>query len=124
MGDLLLIEVAKRLTACVREVDTVARTGGDEFVVALSELDTDKAKSSEMAAGVAEKIRLSLALPYRLTVAKPGQSVTTIEHHSSASIGVVLFMGHEASQTDLMKWADAAMYKAKEVGRNVVQLYA
>jgi diguanylate cyclase (GGDEF)-like protein len=124
VGDLLLVEVAKRLSACVREVDTVARTGGDEFVVALCELDTDKDKSSEMAAGVAEKIRHSLALPYWLTVTKPGQSDATIEHHSSASIGVVLFMGHEDSQTDLMKRADAAMYRAKAAGRNVVRFYA
>ena len=123
VGDLLLVEVARRLSACVREVDTVARTGGDEFVVALCELETDKAKSSEMAAGVAEKIRLSLALPYWLTVAKPGQGAVTIEHHCSASIGVVLFMGHEDSQTDLMKRADAAMYRAKAAGRNVVRFY-
>jgi diguanylate cyclase (GGDEF)-like protein len=123
VGDLLLIEVARRLSACVREVDTVARTGGDEFVVVLSELDTDKAKSIELAAGVAEKIRFSLAATYRLTVATPGQSPITVEHHCSASIGVVLFVNHQSSQTDLMKWADAAMYHAKAAGRNVVRFY-
>ncbi len=123
VGDLLLIEVAKRLTDCVREVDTVARIGGDEFVVMLSELDADKAKSTEQAAGVAEKVRLSLAAPYRLTVTQPGESDTTVEHHCTASIGVVLFINHEASQIDLMKWADAAMYQAKDAGRNVVRFY-
>jgi diguanylate cyclase (GGDEF)-like protein/PAS domain S-box-containing protein len=123
VGDLLLVEVARRLSACVREVDTVARTGGDEFVVVLSELDTDKTKSIELAAGVAEKIRFSLAAPYRLTVATPGQSLITVEHHCSASIGVVLFINHQSSQTDLMKWADAAMYHAKAAGRNVVRFY-
>jgi diguanylate cyclase (GGDEF)-like protein len=123
VGDLLLIEVARRLSACVREVDTVARTGGDEFVVVLSELDADKAKSRELAAGVAEKIRLSLATPYWLTVPKPGQNETTVEHHCSVSIGVVLFTNHETSQPDVVKWADAAMYQAKAAGRNVVRFY-
>ena len=123
VGDLLLVEVAKRLTDCVRGVDTVARIGGDEFVVMLSELDVDRAQSTEQAAGVAEKVRLSLAAPYRLTVTQPGESDTTVEHHCTASIGVVLFINHEASQIDLMKWADAAMYQAKDAGRNVVRFY-
>jgi diguanylate cyclase (GGDEF)-like protein/PAS domain S-box-containing protein len=123
VGDLLLIDVARRLSACVREVDTVVRTGGDEFVVVLSELDTDRATSSDLAAGVAEKIRVSLAAPYRLVVETPGLSPITVEHHCSASIGVVLFINHEASQSDLMKWADAAMYQAKVAGRNVVRFY-
>jgi diguanylate cyclase (GGDEF)-like protein/PAS domain S-box-containing protein len=123
VGDLLLVEVARRLSACVREVDTVARSGGDEFVVVLSELDADKAKSRELAAGVAEKIRVSLAALYRLTVATPGQSPITVEHHCSASIGVVLFINHESNQSDVVKWADAAMYQAKAAGRNVVRFY-
>lgn len=120
VGDLLLVEVAKRLNACVRGVDTVARLGGDEFVVLLGELDVDKTQSFEQAAVVAEKIRVSLATPYLLTVAQPGEQERSIEHHCSASMGVVLFVKHEASQTDLMKWADAAMYQAKETGRNKV----
>jgi diguanylate cyclase (GGDEF)-like protein len=72
---------------------------------------------------VAEKIRASLAEPYRLTVAQPGKQEKSVEHHCSTSIGVVLFVNHEASQTDLMKWADAAMYQAKNAGRNGVQFY-
>ena len=123
VGDLLLIEVAKRLSACVREMDTVARLGGDEFVVMIGELDTDKGQSAEQAANVAEKIRASLAAPYLLTVAQPGEQEKLIEHHCSVSIGVVLFFDHEASQNDLMKWADAAMYQAKDAGRNGVQFY-
>ncbi len=123
VGDLLLVEVAKRLCACVREVDTVARLGGDEFVVMLVELDADKDQSTEQAATVAEKIRASLAAPYLLTVAQTGEEDKSVEHHCSASIGVVLFFNHEASQNDLMKWADAAMYQAKDAGRNVVQFY-
>jgi len=116
--------VAKRLTSCVRGVDTVGRIGGDEFVVMLSELDADRAVSTEQAAGVAEKIRLSLAAPYRLTVAQPGVSDTTVEHHCTASIGVVVFVNHEATQTELVKWADSAMYQAKESGRNAVRFHA
>jgi diguanylate cyclase (GGDEF)-like protein len=63
VGDLLLVEVAQRLSACVRQVDTVARFGGDEFVVMLSELDTDKTTSSAQALAVAEKIRLEPGRP-------------------------------------------------------------
>ena len=123
VGDLLLIEVATRLRACLREVDTVARLGGDEFVVVLAELTDDKAQSTEQAMNVAEKIRASLAAPYQLMVTQAGEQEKWVEHHCSASIGVVLFIGDEASQTDLMKWADTAMYQAKETGRNKVRLY-
>ncbi len=72
-GDQLLIEVANRLRACVREMDTVARVGGDEFVFMLSELDTDPQAFREQAKAVAEKIRASLAAPYVLTVKQPSQ---------------------------------------------------
>jgi diguanylate cyclase (GGDEF)-like protein len=104
-------------------MDTVARLGGDEFVVLIGELDADKAQSTEQAANVAEKIRASLSAPYLLTVVQPGEQEMSVEHHCSASIGVVLFFNHEASQNDLMKWADAAMYQAKVAGRNGVQFY-
>jgi len=123
VGDLLLVEVAKRLSACVREIDTVARLGGDEFVVLLGELDAGKTQSTEQAAAVAEKIRVILAAPYLLPVAQPGKQERSVEHHCSASIGVVLFVNHQASQADLMKWADAAMYQAKDAGRNGVRFY-
>jgi len=122
-GDLLLVEVASRLTAFVRQTDTVARLGGDEFVVLLNELDVDKTTSTEQASAVAEKIRIALAEPYQLTVTQPGGPVTTVKHHCSASIGVVLFVNHQSSQLDLMKWADAAMYQAKDAGRNRVLFY-
>jgi len=121
VGDLLLIEVARRLTACVREMDTVVRIGGDEFVVMLSELTADQDMSIEQARVVVEKIRLSLAEPYHLTFSKAGQFDATIQHHCSASIGVVVFANHDASQAELLKWADAAMYAAKEAGRNTIR---
>ena len=123
VGDLLLIEAARRLTECLREMDTVARFGGDEFVVMLSELDADKAKSIEQAAGVAEKIRASVAAPYFLNVTHPGLESRTVEHRCSTSMGVVLFVNHEFSPADIMKWADAAMYQAKDAGRNAVRFY-
>ena len=123
VGDLLLIEVAKRLSACVRAVDTVARLGGDEFVVLIGDLGADKDQATEQAANVAEKIRVSLAEPYLLTVAQQGEPEKTVEHRCSASIGVVMFFNHDASRTDLMKCADAAMYQAKDAGRNGVQFY-
>jgi diguanylate cyclase (GGDEF)-like protein len=122
-GDLLLAQVARRLTGVVRETDTVARLGGDEFVVLLSELLADEDHSTGLASVVAEKVRLALAEPYQLSVTQPGDPVTAIEHCCSVSIGVVLFVNHLSSQTDLLKWADAAMYQAKDAGRNAVRFH-
>ena len=123
VGDLLLIEVSERLRGCVREIDTVARFGGDEFVVLLSELDPGIAASRAQAEIVAEKIRSRLAEPYRLTVRREGQAETSIEHHCTVSIGVTLFMNHDTNQDDILKWADQAMYEAKEAGRNSIRFY-
>ncbi len=123
VGDLLLVEVAQRLNGCVRETDTVGRFGGDEFVVIISELNADKAQSTEQAAGVAEKIRASLAAPYLLSVAPAGEQDKLVEHQCSASIGVVMFVKHETSQAEIMKRADAAMYQAKDAGRNTIRIY-
>jgi diguanylate cyclase (GGDEF)-like protein len=122
-GDLLLLEVADRLRACVRAIDTVSRFGGDEFVVLLSDLDADKDRSMEEAMTIAEKIRVALAVPYALTVTRNGQADTRIDYCCTASIGVVIFVNHETSHIDLLKWSDAAMYQAKEDGRNVVRFY-
>ena len=123
VGDLLLKEVAHRITSCVREVDTVARFGGDEFVVILNELNVDKAESAAQAGLVAEKIRAILAEPYLLTLHQEGKAGTTVEHHCTSSIGVELFINHEDSQEDILKRADMAMYQAKEAGRNLVRFY-
>ena len=107
----------------MREIDTVGRFGGDEFVVIISELNADKAQSTEQAAGVAEKIRASLAAPYLLSVAPAGEQDKLVEHQCSASIGVVMFVKHETSQAEIMKRADAAMYQAKDAGRNTMRIY-
>lgn len=122
-GDMLLIEVAQRLTFCVREADTVARIGGDEFVVMISELDRDKEASIAHAGAVAEKVRTALAAPYILTRKQEGDAETTLEYHCTSSIGVVLFSDKQASQEDILKWADMAMYQAKAKGRNRVSFY-
>lgn len=96
-GDLLLQEVARRLTSCVREIDTVSRFGGDEFVVLLSDLNVDKVESSAQAEIIAEKIRLALAEPYVLTIKHDGGADSTVEHQCSASIGVMVFTQLEGS---------------------------
>jgi len=117
VGDLLLVEAARRLRTCIRETDTAARLGGDEFVVALGELDRDKAESTRRTAIVAEKIRASLAEPYLLTIRQNDKADLTIEHRCTASIGVVLFDNH-SNREDILKQADVAMYQAKAAGRN------
>ena len=119
VGDLLLQEVAHRISSCVREVDTVSRFGGDEFVVLLSDLNVNNAKSIEKAGIVTEKIRIALAEPYTLTVRREGKTDTTVTHHSTASIGVLLFINHEISADEILKRADMAMYQAKNGGRNM-----
>ncbi len=124
VGDLLLIEVAHRLSHCVREADTVARFGGDEFVVMLRELDADKAGAAAQAGVVAEKIRSSLAMPYWLSPQSESKKAAfTVEHHCTSSIGVVLFVNQEITQEDVLKCADIAMYQAKEDGRNTIHFY-
>jgi diguanylate cyclase (GGDEF)-like protein/PAS domain S-box-containing protein len=123
VGDLLLIEAADRLKSCVREMDTVARFGGDEFVVILSDLSADKRESVSRAEIVAEKIRIALSEPYLLTIKYEGKADTTTEHYCTASIGVTLFINHESSQDDILKWADTAMYQTKEAGRNSIRFY-
>jgi diguanylate cyclase (GGDEF)-like protein/PAS domain S-box-containing protein len=122
-GDLLLPEAGRRITGCLRETDTVARLGGDEFVMVLCELDQDKARSAQQAGVVAEKVRTALAGPYVLEVQQAGKAATTIKHCCTASIGVVLFRDHEASQDEILKRADSAMYQAKETGGNSVRFY-
>ncbi|MGZ4958707.1 MAG: putative bifunctional diguanylate cyclase/phosphodiesterase [Methylomonas sp.] len=113
-GDLLLVEVAERLNQIVRETDTVARIGGDEFVVLLQDVDLTAEGTSQKVALIAEKIRTAIATPYCLL----GH-----EHYSSPSIGVCLFFGNEMPVDDLLKQADAAMYHAKHAGRNIVRFF-
>jgi diguanylate cyclase (GGDEF)-like protein/PAS domain S-box-containing protein len=122
-GDLLLIEVARRLQECVRETDVVVRFGGDEFVVLLTDLSRDQAEASELAGGVARKIAGALKQPYSLEVKDEVQQRSTVEHHCTASIGIALFVNDDACHDEILKWADAAMYRAKKAGKDQIQLH-
>jgi diguanylate cyclase (GGDEF)-like protein/PAS domain S-box-containing protein len=114
VGDLLLLEVSKRLQAGIRIGDTVARLGGDEFVVVLEDLHQDHEHAAAMAKSVGEKILGILNQPYLLQ----GQ-----EHRSTASIGVSLFRGGYDELEDLLRRSDTAMYEAKKVGRNTLRFF-
>lgn len=121
-GDLVLIEVANRLNSSVRLVDTVARLGGDEFVVLITELKQDQATAKSYALQIAEEIRLSLAKPYVLQLQDDQQQIRIVEHHCTACIGLVVFDGEVGSGEEVLERADKAMYRAKESGRNRVEL--
>jgi diguanylate cyclase (GGDEF)-like protein/PAS domain S-box-containing protein len=124
MGDLLLVEVASRLGACIREMDVVARFGGDEFVVVLSEIGVTRKEATTQAQSIAEKLRLSLGLPYLLKAKQCNDTEKVVEHRCAASIGVVVFVDNQNNQDDILKWADAAMYQAKELGGNRIEFHA
>lgn len=118
VGDQLLVEVAHRLGECVRATDTVARFGGDEFVVLLIGLDADLVRAQGQSARIAAKILDGLAAPYLLA---REEGMAAVEHHCSASIGVALF-GGDADEEETFRRADRAMYCAKESGRNRVEI--
>jgi len=109
MGDRLLKAVSQRITPCVRSSDTVSRPGGDEFIVLLSEINR-----AEDAAIIAEKIRIALNAPY---------SIDTQDLHLSASIGISVYPDDGDDAERLIQRADAAMYHAKESGRDNVLFY-
>jgi len=111
IGDLLLQQVASRLEACMREGDTVARIGGDEFVVLLEDLSGNELEAATQTESVAEKIMDSLNQSYLLGA---------IEHRSTPSIGATLFDGRRQSEEELLKQADIAMYQSKKSGRNML----
>jgi len=109
-GDELLKAVAQRLQACVRESDTVARVGGDEFVVLLAHIET-----AQDAMAVAEKTHAVLNQPFTLS---PGRQVSI-----SSSAGVAVYPEHGLNETMLTTHADAAMYQAKSDGRDRFVLF-
>ena len=138
LGDVVLREAASRLLGCVREVDTVARFGGDEFVVVLNQLHNDLDYSIETARRIAEKMRVALAVPYVLKRSAgeeapemkranrkelyPSDDVEIV-YQGGTSIGVVIFLGDATAQLDLFAQADKAMYQAKKSGGNKVCFY-
>ncbi|SAL61118.1 bifunctional diguanylate cyclase/phosphodiesterase [Caballeronia humi] len=110
-GDRLLQEVAQRLAASVRDSDTVARVGGDEFVVVLGSLHASRQEAAIQTEAIGEKILEVLGNTYQLG---------DVEYRSTASIGATVFQGHRTSIDELLKQADLAMYKSKERGRNAL----
>ncbi len=115
IGDLLLQQVAQRLESCVREGDTVARQGGDEFVVMLEDLSKDPLEAAGQTEAVGNKILGTLNQPYLLA---------SHEHHNTPSIGATLFNNtHPQSIDELLKQADIAMYQAKKDGRNNLHFF-
>ncbi|MEO5658694.1 MAG: EAL domain-containing protein [Polaromonas sp.] len=110
-GDLLLQQVAVRLSGCVQESDTVARLGGDEFVVMLEDLGDEPAIATIKARNLAEKVLKRLREPFDLD---------GYQHYTTSSIGVTSLNGPHDSVSDVLKQADLAMYQAKTTGRNAL----
>lgn len=107
-GDILLAEVAKRMRACVRMVDTVARLGGDEFAIILPFLD-----NASTAAELAKRLIASVSRPYQLQ-----QQLGTV----GVSIGIAIYPDHASSAEDLIAKADEALYAVKRKGRNAFEI--
>jgi diguanylate cyclase (GGDEF)-like protein/PAS domain S-box-containing protein len=120
-GDRLLVEAATRIQACVRQQDTVARFGGDEFVVLIEGLGLDEAEAVPHAETVAEKIRTAFDAPFQVAT---GGAAGGRAFRTSCSIGVVLFKGQELSIDELLKQADVALYQAKGAGRNTARFFS
>lgn len=113
-GDELLKIVALRLKNNVRDIDTVARQGGDEFIILLEDLGELKDEAAVCAQGISEKVLAAINQSYLLT---GSQYIVT------ASIGISLFIGHDLEVEELMKRSDLAMYKAKADGRDAIRFF-
>ncbi len=114
IGDLLLIEVAKCLRDCVRSGDTVARIGGDEFIIMLENLSEDTQQAAAAAQDVGEKVLKAINHSF---------SLQGVDYHCSSSIGINLFHGNDTGMDDLLRHADTAMYQAKASGRNTLRFF-
>lgn len=116
VGDRLLQEVADRLTSCLREEDTVARWGGDEFTLLVPQISC-----AEDAAQIAQRILAALKPPMYLE--EHSQTCRTTSLHISTSIGIALYPHNGSDAETLLRNADAALYRAKQQGRNNYQFY-
>lgn len=114
VGDEYLVQVSRRLTNCVSADDTVARIGGDEFVVILNAVGQTYAEASRAAIVAANRV---------LTAMRSDFEIERFMHRSSASVGVVVFGNGDAEPDEILKYADIAMYQVKAAGRNGVALY-
>ena len=115
VGDVLLIEIARRLEESIRDEDLVARLGGDEFVLVLTVLDSDINTARIKAAEVGEKIRKCLCEPI---------FHDSMELRVTCSIGAVMFPADGVSVHELLRFADTAMYQVKEGGRNAIAFFS
>ena len=114
IGDLLLVEVSKRVESVLRDGDTLGRLGGDEFIVLVEGI------SDEVEAAALEAEKLALRIKY---VINQPYTLLEYEYTCSPSIGVTLFLGNEQDKDSLLKYADIAMYQAKQAGRNAICFY-
>ena len=114
IGDLLLMETASRIQSCIREEDTAARFGGDEYVILLKHLGMEQEHASLHAKRIAENIQRAFNRAFNLK---------NHELHITSSIGITIFPVESESIEDVIKHADTAMYSAKESGRNRISFY-
>lgn len=113
-GDVLLQQVADRLSSIIRKEDTVARLGGDEFIVVLKDLSELMDDAMKEVITIADKLMHILNTPYFLK---------SIEYKCTPSIGITFIKGKEYDQDELIKQADRAMYDAKKSGRNTYRFF-
>jgi diguanylate cyclase (GGDEF)-like protein len=113
-GDAFLVQVASRLKESLRKNDTVARIGGDEFVVIAEEIGSDHATAGARGITIANQV---------LAAFRQGFELGDVMHQASASIGVVVFDGTETRVDEILKQADLAMYRAKSAGRDGMALF-
>ena len=114
VGDLLLVEVANRITQVIREGDTVARLSGDEFIIIIENLDADESMARKQVNEIAQKLLLELNKNYQLDM---------LEFNTTVSIGLTLFNSDQQSFEDHLRHADTAMYQSKAAGRNTYRVY-
>jgi diguanylate cyclase (GGDEF)-like protein len=113
-GNLLLQQVAERIVACLRPADTVARIGGDDFVIVLQALSTRNLEAAAQARAISNKILIELNKPYQLEQSP---------YVCTSSVGVTLFNRKEAMVEELLQQANIAMYQAKKEGGDTIRFY-
>jgi diguanylate cyclase (GGDEF)-like protein/PAS domain S-box-containing protein len=114
IGDLLLVEIAKRIQSCIHADDALARLGSDEFAVLFDTLNVEVEQAALQAASVAERIHHAIKQPFALR----GQT-----HYCKACIGISIFRGNEVSFEEILKRTDAALFQAKETGRDKIHFF-
>jgi diguanylate cyclase (GGDEF)-like protein/PAS domain S-box-containing protein len=114
MGDLMLQIIAQKLTLSIRECDTVSRSGGDEFMVMLENLNENLEEATLQVEIIAKKILETISEPIQMAGHKCASTV---------SIGITLFINHVFSLSEIQKQADIAMYQAKKEGRNRLKFF-